>query len=92
MNTLKAISAVVVLSAGIATPALAQEVYGPYVASPYGPVGPAPMYYRSYGQVPGNYLPARNTDEYWSLVNHGFTGRDPSRVGGDSPSVNPPGN
>jgi hypothetical protein len=86
MNTLKAISAAVIVAAGIAAPAFAQEFYGPYVA-PYGPT-----YYRSFGQVPGNYLPPRNTDEYWNLVNHGFTARDPSRVGGDSPSVKPPGN
>jgi hypothetical protein len=91
MNTLKAISAALLLSASISAPAFAQEIYGPY-AAPYGPVGPAPMYYRSYGQVPGNYLPPWNTDQYWNLVNHGFTGRDPSRVGGDSPSVKPPGN
>jgi hypothetical protein len=87
MNRLKAISAAVVLSAAVATPAFAQEVYGPY---PYGPVGPAPTFY--YGQVPGNYLPPRNAEEYWNLVNHGFTGRDPSRVGGNSPSLKPPGN
>lgn len=90
MNTLKAISAAVVLSAAVATPAFAQEFYGPYVAAPYGPAGPA--YYGSYGQVPGDYLPPRNTEEYWNLVNHGFTGRDPSRVGGDSPNLKPPGN
>jgi hypothetical protein len=88
MNRLKAISAAVVLSAAVATPAFAQEVYGPYVRGPYGP---APMYY-SYGQAPGDYLPPRNSEEYWNLVNHGFTGRDPSRVGGNSPNLKPPGN
>ncbi len=92
MNRLKAISAAVVLSAAVATPAFAQEVYGPYVGAPYGPVGPAPTFYSPYGQVPGDYRPPRNTEEYWNLVNHGFTGRDPSRVGGSSPSLNPPGN
>ena len=88
MNTLKAIIAAVVLSAAVATPAFAQEVYGPYVGPPYGP---APTFY-SYGQAPGDYLPPRNAEEYWNLVNHGFTGRDPSRVGGVSPNLNPPGN
>jgi hypothetical protein len=91
MNRLKAISAAVVVSAAIATPAFAQEFYGPYVVGPYGPVGPAPTYY-PYGQAPGDYLPPRNAEEYWNLVNHGFTGRDPSRVGGASPSLKPPGN
>lgn len=88
MNRSKAISAAVVVSAAIATPAFAQEVYGPYVAAPYGP---APTFY-SYGQAPGDYLPPRNSEEYWNLVNHGFTGRDPSRVGGVSPNLKPPGN
>jgi hypothetical protein len=92
MDTLKASSAAAFVFAAIATPAFAQEFYGPYVAAPYGAVGPAPTYYRSYGQVPGDYLPPRNTEEYWNLVNHGFTGRDPSRVGGESPNLNPPGN
>lgn len=91
MNTLKAISAAIVLSAAVAAPAFAQEVYGPYVGAPYGPVSPAPPYY-AYGQVPGDYLPPRNSEEYWNLVNHGFTGRDPSRVGGNSPNLKPPGN
>ena len=87
MSTLKAISAAVLLSATIAAPAFAQEVYGPYVRGPYGPV----PYYQGYGQAPGDYLPPRNTEEYWSLVNHGFTGRDISRPGGESPSINPSG-
>ena len=90
MSMMKAISAVAILAAAVAAPAFAQEVYGP-ADGPYGP-GTAPeTYYQSYGEVPGNYLPPRNSDEYWNLRNHGFTGRDPSRVGGDSPSVNPSG-
>lgn len=86
MSTIKAISAAVILSAAVATPAFAQEVYGPAV----GPYAGPPIVYRSYGPVPGNY-PPENSDQYWNLRNHGFTGRDPSRVGGDSPSVNPSG-
>jgi hypothetical protein len=89
MSTMKAISAAVILSAAVAAPAFAQEVYGP-AAGPYGPVGGPPTYDRSYGPVPGDY-PPQNSDEYWNLRNHGFTGRDPSRVGGESPSVNPSG-
>lgn len=88
MYTIKAISAAVVLSATIATPVFAQTVR-PYARAPYE-AAPG-TFYRSYDQVPGDYLPPRNSDEFWSLENHGFTGRDPSRVGGDSPSVNPPG-
>ena len=86
MNTIKAISAAAILSATIATPVFAQEGYG------YGPrhgYGPVPYTsYRSYGVAPGDYAPT-NIDEYRNLENHGFTGRDPSRVGGESPSLNP---
>lgn len=86
MSTMKAISAAVILSAAVAAPAFAQEAYGPAV----GPYAGPPIAYRSYGPVPGNY-PPENSDQYWNLVNHGFSGRDPSRVGGDSPSVRPSG-
>jgi hypothetical protein len=87
MNTTKAIGAAAALCSTIAAPVFAQD-YRPYGA-PYarGPV----MVYPSYGQAPGDYLPPQNTDEFWNLVNHGFTGRDPSRVGSGSPSVNPSG-
>ncbi len=89
MNTMKAISAAALLSAILATPVFAQG-YRPYIGGPYGrgPDG----FYGAYGQAPGDYLPPRNADEYWNLVNHGFTGRDPSRVGGSSPSLRPSGN
>jgi hypothetical protein len=88
MNSIKAISAAVVLSATIAAPAFAQEGYGPYARPGYAAVAPPPIYYRSYGAAPGDYPPT-NIDEYRNLQNHGFTGRDPSRVGGESPSLNP---
>jgi hypothetical protein len=69
---------------------LAQEayVYGP---APYAGPPEGPMVYRSYGQIDPDYLPPRNNDEYWNLRNHGFTGRSPSRVGGESPNLNPSG-
>lgn len=38
---------------------------------------------------PGSYAP-RNNQEFWNQENFGFSGRDPSRVGGDSPNLNPP--
>jgi hypothetical protein len=88
MNTIKALGAAAILSACIATPVFAQEVYGPYARPGYAPVAPPPTYYRTYGAVPGDYPPT-NIDEYRNLQNHGFTGRDPSRVGGESPSLNP---
>jgi hypothetical protein len=89
MNKMKMISAAVILSATVATPVLAQDV------GTYGPAGAAPMrhsqtYYRSYGRGNSDFLPPRNDEEYRNLQNFGFSGRDPSRVGGESPSLNPP--
>jgi hypothetical protein len=88
MNTMKAISAAVVLSATIAAPVFAQE-YRPYARAPFqnGPEA----FYRPHDQVPGDYLRPLNTEEFHNLQNFGVTGRDPSRVGGKSPSLNPPG-
>jgi hypothetical protein len=95
MHMMKAISAAVVLSAAIATPVLAQEVYGPGVGAapyPYGPGSRVQTYYRSYDRAaPGDYLPS-DIDQYRNLQNYGFSGRDPSRVGGESPNLRPSGN
>ncbi len=87
MIRMKMIAAAAVASAALGAPAFAQVVYTPFGA----PYRDAPRtYYRSYDVPPGSYAP-RNTDEYWNQRNFGFSGRDTSRVGGDSPSVNPPG-
>lgn len=91
MTRIKVIGAAVIMSAAIATPALAQGVYRPYVSAPYAP-GAAYYYgYNAYDVPPGSY-PPRDSDEYWNEVNHGFSGRDPSRVGGVSPNLKPAGN
>jgi hypothetical protein len=89
MNKMKMISAAVVLSAAVATPVLAQDV------GTYGPAGAAHLrhsqtFYRSYNQMNSDFLPPRNDEEYRNLQNFGFTGHDPSRVGGESPSLKPP--
>jgi hypothetical protein len=95
MNKLKLISAAVIVSASIVGPAFAQDMGmdGPYVrAAPYaGPASRPQTYYRSYGQVSPEYYAPRNDDEYRNLQNFGFSGRDPSRVGGQSPDLNPSG-
>jgi hypothetical protein len=86
---LKLIGAAAMLSAAIATPALAQEVetYGPGPGYVVGPVAP-PVYYR--GQPDPSLLPPRDNDEYWNLINRQDTGRSPSRPGGENPNFNPP--
>jgi len=92
MSVMKRIGAVVVLSAAIAAPAFGQEVYQSYNGAPYGygyARAPQP-YYRNYDVPPGSYAP-RNNDEYRNQENFGFSGRDPSRVGGETPNLNPSG-
>jgi hypothetical protein len=85
----KTITAAAVVSASIAAPAFAQRVdlyYGggaPYQRAPQ-------TSYRSYDVLPGSYAP-RNNDEWQNQGNFGFSGRDPLRVGGESPNPNPPG-
>lgn len=86
MSLMKSVAAAVVLSASIAAPAFAQDVYQSYNDAPYRH---APRYYRSFDVPPGSYAP-RNTQQFWNQENFGFSGRDPSRTGGESPNLNPP--
>jgi hypothetical protein len=83
---MKLFSAMIIMSASIATPALAQgyRYYGgaPYL---YGP----PIYYRSYSLPPPGSYPPQDIEQFWNQANFGFSGRDPSRVGGVSPSLKP---
>ena len=85
MNLMKSVAAAVALSASIAAPAFAQD-YQFYSGAPYRH---APRYYRSYDVPPGSYAP-RNNQEFWNQENFGFSGRDPSRTGGESSNLNPP--
>jgi hypothetical protein len=89
MKAIKTITAAVVLAASIAAPAFAQRV-DPYDGggAPYR--GGIQQSYQSYDVPPGSYAP-RNDDEWRNQQNFGFSGRDPSRVGGESPNLNPPG-
>jgi hypothetical protein len=92
MNGIKAASAAaVILSAAIAAPVFAQDagVYGAPEGYRAAPVAPQ-SYYRSDEQTDPEFLPPRDNEEYWNLQNFGRTGRSPSRVGGESPSLKPP--
>jgi hypothetical protein len=81
MTSLKTLSAIVVLSAAIATPAFAQDagMRGDRTQSEWN-------FRQAHNQSMAPYL---TSDEYRNLENFGFSGRDPSRVGGESPSLNP---
>jgi hypothetical protein len=100
MTTFKTIGAIVILSAAIASPVFAQEAI---VSEPAysGPAYPGPTYHGraydrqnfrgAYGQSNAPYYAAPLTsDDYWNMENFGISGRDPSRVGGQSPWLNPP--
>ena len=92
MTSIRTISAIAIVSAVIATPVLAQEAI-PGPGSRYG-LEPQPgrTYYRTYNQWGAPiYGAPRTSEDYWNMENYGFSGRDPSRVGGRSPWLNPPG-
>lgn len=83
MTKMKALSAVVILSAAIATPAFAQ-----------GPVhhGRAHDQFRgAYNQLNGPVYAAPDAQERRNIEDFGFSGRDPSVPGGEDPSLNPSG-
>jgi hypothetical protein len=79
MTKMKALCAAIILSAAIATPVFAQ------------PVHHARNFRGAYNQMnEPSYAIPRTQDER-NLENFGFTGRDPSRVGGEDPSLRPSG-
>jgi hypothetical protein len=84
MTKIKTLSAIAILSAGVASPVLAQD------AGVFGPEGhramespPARYYSRSCIQGPGFGQPCPGPLFGWSI------GRDRSRVGGLEPSLRP---
>ena len=105
MNYMRTITAAAILSASIAGPVFAQDIgnvnnvgaaYGPYLRpAPHGGHGREARlqrFYRSYNQVgPTVVAPPPTSEAYRNLEGFGFTGRDPSRVGGYNPDLNPPG-
>jgi hypothetical protein len=78
LNNLKTLSTVMLLSAALATPAFA--------ATSYGRVHHLKNFRGAYNQV---MTPA--SQGQINLDNFGLSGRDPSRVGGFDPSLNPSG-
>jgi hypothetical protein len=82
MTNMKALSAVVILSAAIATPAFAQ-------GSHHGRV--RDQFLGAYNQVNGSVYAAPDAQERRNIEDFGFSGRDPSFPGGEDPSLNPSG-
>jgi hypothetical protein len=103
MTKMKMLSAVVILSAIIAAPVFAKDagVSGPPSRHGLKPKpGSISHHVRAHHQryVRGVYIQTEPNDRYdpdpefqRNIDNFGFSGRDPSRVGGADPSLNPRG-
>jgi hypothetical protein len=91
MTKLKALSAVIIFSAAIATPVFAQEAIGPGYASQS--VTPYDQNFRgAYNQSNAPFYAQPLTNEQRANVeDFGRSGRDPSRVGGEDPYLHPGG-
>jgi hypothetical protein len=85
----KTLSAVIVLSAAVATPVLAQDAG---VRGPGSRIGlqSQPGSRGAYNRLNGPFHATPRTRDGWNIENYfGFNGRDPSIPGGEDPSLNP---
>ena len=84
MNKMKALNAAIILSAAIAAPVFAQHAnnHRPYDQDFRG------AYNQSNAK---SYAQPLTDDERRNLEDFGFSGRDPSRVGGEDPYLHPGG-
>jgi hypothetical protein len=80
MTKLKTLSAAVILSAAVAAPVLAQPTH-------HGRAN----YRGAYNQMIDPSYAVPTTQAERNIENFGFSGRDPSRVGGEDPSLRPSG-
>jgi hypothetical protein len=80
MTNLKALTAVLILSAAVATPVFAKEHGRAY-----------DQFRGAYNSLNGPSYAVPESRSERNIENFGFSGRDPSRVGGWDPSLNPPG-
>src|SRR5258708_27773172 len=81
MTKMKALSAVAILSAAIATPVFAQ---GPHHGRAHD------QFRGAYNQLNGPVYAATDAQERRNIEHFGFTGMDPSRPGGEAPPPHPP--
>jgi hypothetical protein len=95
----KALSAVIILSVAFVAPVFAQDAVAPgygaesqlvknHRSSHRGPYDQ--NFRRAYNQPAASfYARPLTNEERRNLENFGFSGRDPSRVGGDDPNLRP---
>jgi hypothetical protein len=94
MTKMKTLSAMIILSAAVATPVFAQDagVRGPQPGPSYhGRAYDRWNYRGAYNQLNGPFYATPRTEGGLSIENFGFSGRDPSRPGGEDPSLRPSG-
>ncbi len=84
MTKLKTLSALIILSAAVATPAFAQSTH-------HGRADDLRNFRGAYNQVNGPFYATPLTQDGWNMETFGFGGRDPSRPGGEDPSLRPSG-
>jgi hypothetical protein len=83
MTKMKALSAVIILSAAIATPVFAQGTTHHSRA--------LDRFRGTYNQFNGPSYAVPDAQDRRNIEDFGFSGRDPSRPGGEDPSLNPSG-
>jgi len=77
MTMMKTLSAVMVLSVAVATPVFAKTYHNE-------------KFRGAYNQMTAPSFAVPSTQAERNIENFGFSGRDPSRVGGWDPNLNPP--
>jgi hypothetical protein len=90
MTKMKALSAIAVLCAAFATPVFAQDagVFGPTY---HGRTYDQQNFGEAYNQSNGPYTVPLTNKERNNIEDFGFSGRDPSMVGGEDPYLHPGG-
>lgn len=93
MTNMKTLGAVIILAAAVAAPAFAQDPGKPGRGSHHGQAYDQSNYRGAYNQFTGAPFDAapQTPEEMRNRDNFGFSGRDPSRVGGEAPNLNPAG-
>jgi hypothetical protein len=81
---LKTLSAVIILSAAVATPVFAQTTH-------HGRAYDLRNFRGVYNQLNGPFYATPRTQDGWYVETFGFSGRDASRPGGEDPSLRPSG-
>jgi hypothetical protein len=93
MTKMKTLGAVIILTAAVAAPVFAQDAGKLGRGSNHGQAYDQSNYRGAYNQLNGAPFDAapQTPEEMRNRDNFGFSGRDPSRVGGEAPNLNPAG-